>query len=250
MKQQLVLAAALLCVLCAGCTRNAQEAYPQVGTVSKDTINGVPCSIYLPDAYAERVPSGVAAFPVLYLQHGMDGTERDWPVKGHLLQWMDSMLRHGEVKEMVIIMPDNCPDLPSYDDELANATTGEWENGFAAFMAESERRYHISNKPSERAIAGLSMGGYHTMKIATLLDGQFNYVGMFSPATFENEAPRQADVFWIGIGKDDFLYDMVKGYRQWLDANQVTYTYYESDGGHDWPNWQDYFNRFLPLCFR
>lgn len=247
--KSMFIALMLFSAWCIGCTRTAQE-YPQVGTVVKDTINGVPCCVYLPDAYAERVAKqSELVFPVLYLQHGMEGTERDWTMKGHLVQLMDTMLHHGEVKEMVIIMPDNCLDLNDYDEELAKATSGEWENNFAHFMEESEQRYRISTQPSQRAIAGLSIGGYHTMKVATLLDGQFAYVGMFSPATLVNEAPKTADVLWIGIGKDDFLYDMVKEYRQWLDTNQIQYTYYESAGGHDWPNWQDYFCRFLPLCF-
>ena len=228
-----------------GCRHQAPEV--QVGNVQPDTILGVPCCVYLPSGYAER--SKTEVFPVLYLQHGMWGKETDWPEKGNLLGIMDSLLQAGKVKEMVIIMPDNCPSRPTYEEEKDNATNGEWEGHFAEFMAESESRYSISDRPCERAIAGLSMGGYHTMRVSSVLDGQFGYVGLFSAATFVNEAPSEPALLWVAIGNEDFLYEMSQEYRRWLEKNHREYTYYESAGGHDWPNWQDYLGRFLPLCF-
>ena len=240
MKQILYLSFVIL--LCIGCT--GKQPFPQAGTIHPDTINGVPCYVYLPDQVENQ-----KQYPVLYLQHGMWGNETDWSEKGNLVGIMDSLLRLGQVKEMVIIMPDNCPSKPTYEEELANATTGEWDAQFAAFMAEAEQKYPISHDPSQRALAGLSMGGYHTMMVSSVLDGQFDYVGMFSAATFVHRAPTRPRLFWIGIGKDDFLYESLQEYKNWLDANHVEYTYYESTGGHDWPNWQDYLGRFLPKCF-
>ena len=222
-----------------------QQAVKQAGTVERDTINGVPCCVYLPYAYDSHY-----TYPVLYLQHGMFGNEDDWTAQGNLVGIMDSLLKIDQVKEMVVIMPDNCPHRDTYEEEKDNATTGEWENHFAEFMAEAEKKYSISSNPAERAIAGLSMGGYHTMRVSYVLAGQFAYVGMFSPATFVHQAPADYKLFWLGIGNEDFLYEMVKEYRQWLELNHIEYTYYESAGGHTWPNWQDYITRFLPLLFQ
>lgn len=221
-----------------------QQTVKQAGTIEMDTIQGVPCCVYLPYAYNSKI-----TYPVLYLQHGMFGNEEDWIKQGNLVAIMDSLLKINAVKEMVVIMPDNCPHRPTFEEEKDNATTGEWENNFALFMAEAEHKYSISTDPSERAIAGLSMGGYHTMRVSYVLDGQFAYVGMFSPATFVHQAPTTPKVFWIGIGIEDFLYDSLQEYRKWLDTNHIEYTYYESTGGHTWPNWQDYITRFLPKLF-
>lgn len=226
----------------------AQETQ-QVGTVVRDTINGVPCVVYQPYK-GERLEVSGERYPVLYLQHGMWGNEFDWTEKGNLVGIMDSLLRAGQVREMVVIMPDNCPGRPTVEEEKANATDGHWEAQFADFMAEAERKYPISNEPSQRAIAGLSMGGYHTMMVSSTLDGQFGYVGMFSAATFVHRAPSEPALLWTAIGKTDFLYPSFKKYRRWLNAKHRPYTYYESKGGHEWPNWQDYIARFLPLCFK
>ena len=240
---------ALVSMVFAGCSPKPAEAL-QVGSIHRDTLCGVPCCVYVPYNYAERTSGKAEVFPVLYLQHGMWGNENDWHEKGNLLGIMDSLLQAGEVKEMVVIMPDNCPSRPTTEEEKANATNGQWENNFGRFMAEAESRYSISCYPGERAIAGLSMGGYHTMQVSHVLDGQFAYVGMFSAATFEHHAPTAPRLFWIAIGNEDFLYEPFLAYRQWLDSNHVEYTYYESAGGHTWPNWQDYLGRFLPKCFR
>jgi len=240
---------AALCLL-SGCRCDHAATPPQVGTVTPDTINGVPCYVYLPHDYAKRTSGKCAeVFPVLYLQHGMYGAEEDWTTQGDLLGIMDELLQAGQVKEMVIIMPDNCPHRPTAEEERANATNGEWENHFAQFMQDAESRYSIATDPARRAIAGLSMGGYHTMRVSSLLDGEFAYVGMFSAATFVHEAPTSPVLFWIAIGREDFLYDDHQKYRCWLDENHIEYAYYESTGGHTWPNWQDYLGRFLKRLF-
>ena len=237
-----------------------KEMQPQVGTVIYDTINQVPCRVYLPHGYAEAKE----VYPVLYLQHGMWSNEHDWIEQGHLLHWMDSLLQLGQVREMVIIMPDNCPHRETSEEERANAMSGEWIRHFADFMAETERKYNVSDEPSLRAIAGLSMGGFHSMHISHYLHGQFAYVGLFSPAirhphsdpafdNWEEEVRLQmqeSPVYWIAIGNEDFLYDNVQEYRQWLEANHIEYTYYESAGGHVWPNWEDYICRFLKILFK
>ncbi|MBR6493464.1 MAG: hypothetical protein IKT13_05960 [Paludibacteraceae bacterium] len=234
-------------IMMVGCCKQTPEV-KQVGTIERDTIMNVPCMVYLPYK-GERLEERGERFPVLYLHHGMWGNETDWTEKGNLLGIMDSLLQAGRVPEMVVIMPDNCPSYPTFEEEKAHATDGHWEGNFAQFMTEAESKYPIRSEPSQRAIAGLSMGGYHTMMVSSVLDGQFAYVGMFSAATFVHQVSSEPALLWTAIGKDDFLYESFTEYRRWLEQNHREYTYYESEGGHDWPNWQDYLGRFLPKCF-
>lgn len=257
--------AAVICAagILSSCSPKSAEPL-SAGTVIRDTIQGTPCCVYLPASYElSAVSHQLLEYPVLYLQHGMYGIEDDWTTQGRLVEIMDSLLHLGEVKEMVVIMPDNCPHRPTSDEERANAMSGEWESHFAAFMAESEAKYRISKDPSLRAIAGLSMGGFHTMHISHFLHGEFAYIGLFSPAirptashlvydNWENEVRTllaDEPLYWIGIGKEDFLYENVSEYRRWLEANHLEYTYYESAGGHTWDNWQDYICRFLKKLY-
>jgi enterochelin esterase family protein len=57
-------------------------------------------------------------------------------------------------------------------------------------------------------------------------------------------------LYWIGIGKDDFLYRNIQDYRAKLDAMGMPYTYRESEGGHTWKNWRVYLSEFVPRLFK
>lgn len=295
-------------------------AIPQpVGTLHRDTILGVPCQIYLPHNYAKRINPEKRGFPCLYLQHGMFGCEDDWSRSGHLLQWIDSLNREEMIAEMIIVMPDNflgsippeeraelmarpnvTPDGKPFeakpygqhhrkltkDQEMAYEMSGYWESHFPQFMTEVERKYWIDTRSKHRAIAGLSMGGFHSMQVSHFITGEFDYIGLFSPVlfpmtkytdlysregidtlmhqTYDLEAQRlvyngweddlrqmaqMPPYYYIAIGREDFLYEHVQGYRKWLEANNFEYVYYETDGGHTWKNWQDYLCHFLKACF-
>ncbi|MBV2223679.1 MAG: esterase, partial [Cloacibacterium sp.] len=120
---------------------------------------------------------------------------------------------------------------------------------------------------NSRAIAGLSMGGFHSLYISANYPKTFGYVGLFSPAVmppqnatseiYKNldeklkaQLNNQFKLYWIGIGKDDFLYKNVADFRQKLDGMNFKYQYVESTGGHTWSNWRTYLNDFLPLLFK
>lgn len=277
--------------------------------VKRDTLMGVPYTIYLPQNYYLQP---TVQFPCLYLQHGMFGNERDWLQDGWLKLTLDSLISHGLVREMVVIMPDNflgsLPDesrralmaapavSPAGDtldfshgtahwakltreEEQAYEMSGYWEEHFPAFMYACERKFRLEQTADSRAIAGLSMGGFHTMHISHYMPDAFGYVGLFSAVILPHREYSFADnsgfrrqqhygspvydswmkqvreqasyepVYWIGIGSDDFLYEQLTAYRQWLDKNNITYTYHESAGGHTWDNWRDYLLLFLPECF-
>ncbi|MCB0839451.1 MAG: glycosyl hydrolase, partial [Bacteroidetes bacterium] len=57
-------------------------------------------------------------------------------------------------------------------------------------------------------------------------------------------------LYWIAIGKDDFLYESVTTMRNELDSKNFVYTYRESTGGHTWSNWRIYLSEFAPMLFK
>jgi len=287
------------------------QAAKPVGTLHRDTILGVPCRVYLPSSYQEHVAKGTGFYPCLYLQHGMFGCEDDW-ANHRLIPIMDSLLKEEVVVEMVIIMPDNflgsippaerqklmeqpalTPDGKPFDtsvghwpkltrdQERAYEMSGYWEEHFDEFIDAVEKKYHVSPRCKNRAVAGLSMGGFHSFHLNHYWAGVFDYVGLFSPVilpqTYQGLYDKEVDgfvqqldyaspayrnwmdemrgqaslppAFWIGMGREDFLYGQLQQLRHWLDSNNYEYTYFESPGGHTWTNWQEYLQRFLKVCF-
>ncbi len=221
-------------------------------------------TVYLPAAY-----DGKKAFPVMYLLHGHGGDETAWGDLGRASQIMDNLIAEGKCVPMIVVMPNGNP--------TCNAAPGWWHEGMytpdgnafnqrgaKASMEESfmdivnfvDSHYKTVKKRSGRAVTGLSMGGGHTFGISRLYPETFDYYGLQSAAArvqqndakFNEQMSRlfssKPKLFWIAIGKEDFLIQQNNGLRQYLDAHNYPYEYYENDGGHIWRNWRIYLSMF------
>ena len=60
---------------------------------------------------------------------------------------------------------------------------------------------------------------------------------------------RGVALYWIAIGKDDFLYEENTKFRALLDDKGYEYEYVESEGGHTWRNWRHYLTTFVDKLF-
>jgi enterochelin esterase family protein len=110
------------------------------------------------------------------------------------------------------------------------------------------------------------MGGFHAMQISKRYPTMFYYVGLFSAAIFrgkegidiyeameerlKQQFAKGLSLYWIGIGRDDFLYQENVQYRELLDNLALPYIYHESDGGHTWRNWRWYLTEFSQMIFK
>jgi enterochelin esterase family protein len=130
-----------------------------------------------------------------------------------------------------------------------------------------EKAYRVKADKANRAIAGLSMGGFHSLHISRYYPNTFDYVGLFSAAILPNgnadaKVYQQVDetlkqqmdngyaLYWIGIGKTDFLYKNNVQFHEKLEAMGMPHTYLESEGGHVWKNWRIYLSEFVPQLFK
>jgi enterochelin esterase family protein len=111
------------------------------------------------------------------------------------------------------------------------------------------------------------MGGFHSLHVSRYYPETFDYIGLFSPAiladantsskvyddvdgTLKQQMENGYQLYWIGIGKTDFLYPNVVGYSKKLEKMGMPHTFRESEEGHIWKNWRTYLCEFLPLLFK
>jgi enterochelin esterase family protein len=122
-----------------------------------------------------------------------------------------------------------------------------------------ERTYRVIANKDSRAIAGLSMGGGHTLAATNAHPEVFSYVGVFSMGTSADvgdklEALKKAGVkfYYVGHGKDDPVVRVAQGQNlaAQLEKVGINYHYTESTGGHAWANWRIYLNEFAPSLFK
>jgi enterochelin esterase family protein len=149
---------------------------------------------------------------------------------------------------------------------MSGSMDGSFEHMFPTIVEWVDDHYRTHAKSESRAIAGLSMGGFHSMQISMEYPTMFDYVGLFSAAirrgkegvdiyeNFEEKFERQfelkPELYYIAIGEDDFLYDENVAYRKMLDERGFDYCYVESGGGHVWRNWRIYITEFAQLIFK
>lgn len=230
--------------------------------------------VYTPAGYDQ----GKQRYPVFYLLHGSGGDETAWLHQGQAAQVLDNLIASGQAVPMIVVMPNGNVDeqaAPGADQRGLVTPTfahkqwmeGSFESSFVDIMEYVDRHYRTDKRQSRRAIAGLSMGGYHSLYISANQPKDFGYVGLFSAAIrpmkgvespiYDNLEQKLAvqfgqdlKLYWMAIGKDDFLYEPNRLYRELLDRGGHRYTYVESTGGHEWRNWRHYLAQFVPLLFK
>lgn len=217
-------------------------------------------------------------YPVLYLLHGMGGDEEAWISLGRTAQILDNLIAQGKARPMIVVMPNGNASQEAAPGEssrgmvpptmqLPKTMEGSYEQAFPEIVKFIDKNYRTIKSKSGRAIAGLSMGGFHSLHISKQYPDMFNYIGLFSAAIMPNKEvsspiyenmegklkvqfDKNPALYWIAIGKTDFLYKANEEYRKLLDEKGYKYTYYESDEGHIWKNWRIYLTEFVPMLFR
>lgn len=231
-------------------------------------------TVYTPAAY-----DGKKRFPVLYLLHGIGGDEEAWMDLGRASQILDNLIASGQAEPMIVVMTNgniSQQAAPGYGPEgfvvpsmgLPKTMEGSFEAAFPEVVKFIDGKYRTIAKKSSRAIAGLSMGGFHSMQISKEYPDMFDYVGLFSAALsvggqqagspiYENvdqkvdtQFAKGLKLYWIACGNTDFLYQNNLNYMASLKERGHDYIYYETGGGHIWRNWRDYLSKFLPQLFK
>lgn len=243
--------------------------YPSVGLKMNRRV-----TIYTPAGYEQSNEK----YPVLYLLHGAGGDEESWATHGRAIQILDNLIAQGKAKPMIVVMPNgNVVQDAGYGYGkdgfykpqflLPQSMNGVYEANFMDIVSYVEKTFRVKNNKENRAIAGLSMGGFHTMHISRYYPNTFDYVGLFSAAiipredatgkvysnldeTLKIQKNNGFKLYWIAIGKDDFLYQANIDFKKKLDGIGLKYEYLETGEGHIWKNWRIYLAEFAPRLFR
>jgi enterochelin esterase family protein len=227
-------------------------------------------------------------YPVLYLLHGAGGDENAWSELGRAAQILDNLIAMGKAKPMLVVMTNGNPntaaapgewDFGMYQPSMGGGVqlpqaAASMDESFMDVVNFIEKNYKVAKNKANRAICGLSMGGGHSFAISKRYPTTFDYVGLFSAAVsvgqWGDRTPlidrmntnaefnqqmaalfaAKPKLYWIAIGKTDFLYQQNADLRKWLDSKGYPYTYRETDGGHIWRNWRIYLSEFAQMIFK
>jgi len=236
--------------------------------------------VYTPYGYADSKDK----YPVLYLLHGAGGDEDAWSTMGRACQILDNLIEKGLAKPMICVMPNGNPTqyaartlmIEEKPRDPNSQGTGMMGSDYPKSIVEDivpfiEKTYRVDARPKSRAIAGLSMGGAHTITTSLMYPGFFDYICPLSMGIgmrFGNNDTNQEEImktyetqfkalkkagyklYFLAVGDSDFLYESAKTLDKMLTDNGLKHTFFVTPGGHTWSNWRIYLNTFAPQLFK
>ena len=212
---------------------------------------------------------------MLYLLHGYSDSAIGWVDAGQANWILDSLIAQGKIQPMVVVMPRAYGTMRMITEGWSVWTPPytlpvENQNLFEQMMLKevlpmSEARYNIARDPAHRAIAGLSMGGGHSIHTGLNHPEVFAYVGAFSSAIVSPLAPRSTTeqtaagipdetyelafrdmvpnatkqapfkLFWLSCGTEDGLITVNRKFGAWTKQNvKGNVSINETSGMHTW----------------
>ncbi|MCB1224494.1 MAG: hypothetical protein KDK99_01675 [Verrucomicrobiales bacterium] len=214
--------------------------------------------VYTPPGYE----TGAERYPLLVLQHGHSDNFASWTTYGKAHWILDNLIAQGKAVPMIVVMLDGHPREESYGDGRSVANTEELKRDLLEVaLPMVERLYRVKPGRENRALAGLSMGGLHTMSIGMTSLESFAWLGSFSGAMPDAAVMRSAmedaagtnarlKLLWIACGEKDFLLEENQAMVAALEQAGVKHEWHLTEGAHQWWVWRKYLAEFAPRLFR
>jgi enterochelin esterase-like enzyme len=233
--------------------------------------------IYTPPGYDTNLDK---KYPVLYLQHGGGEDETGWVKQGMVDIILDNLIAQGKVLPMLIVMENSNAVKPGETGRnvMGGGAPGsnQWMSGPSAFkevllndlIPFVDKTFRTIPNRDNRAMAGLSMGGFLSVNTVFEYPETFGWLGAFSggmrltpdddlktlfngtlsdPEVFN----KKFKVFFQSIGTAEDPWPRVKLTNEILTKAGINNVYFESPGtAHEWLTWRRSLFAFAPLLFK
>jgi len=261
----------------------------QVLFPSKSTNTSRAANVYTPPGYEK----GNTKYPVLYLQHGWGENETSWVIQGKTGLIMDNMIAEGRIKPFIVVMtygmtntgmpirrPATPPPGGARPDTVNRRTpppgggmgaagvvtfgvTAGEPTGVGAFQTvlldelipyvDSHFRT-IANR-NNRAMAGLSMGGFETHTITLAKPDVFGYWGLLSGGNYnptELQGKTKPKHIFISYGSKEAngANGLPKVEADLKAAGYNVATYVSPGTAHEFQTWRRSLYEMAPLLFK
>lgn len=212
--------------------------------------------------------------PVVYLLHGGGGNYCDWSNYSDVAQYAE--------RGLILVMPEGAN---SYYTNAATRPQDRYEDYIVHdLIADVEARLPAATGRENRAIIGMSMGGFGAVKLALKHPELFVFAAGLSSAldvpsrTFSitrigqwrghraifgpwqgrvqkendpyvlarNVDPKRVPYLYLTCGDREGLLPANRQFAALLEEREFDYEFHEVRGGHNWTQWDEQ----LPDCFR
>jgi enterochelin esterase-like enzyme len=230
--------------------------------------------VYTPPAYSTN-----RKYPVLYLLHGIGGTDTEWTEACHANIIIDNLLAESKIQPMVLVFPDGNSSRSAADLAAGGGGAGAgagrggggrmgmdpWLTPFESDLLKDiipyvDAHYSVYTDRDHRGLAGLSMGGGQTLNIGLVHPETFAWVGGFSSAPDTKEppsalvpdpaVPKQLKLIWLACGNKDNLIRISQAVHGYLKENGVPHVWHVDGNAHDNTEWDNNLYLFSQRIFK
>lgn len=214
--------------------------------------------VYTPPTYDKNPDK---KYPVFYLISGTTDTEEVYFKVGRMNLILDNLIAEGKAKEMIIVLPYGNPSkyfpAGTFDFTKGDVFSKDLLNDLMPYV---EANYRTLNDRDSRAIGGFSRGGNQGLAFGLSNLDKFSYLCSYSSFTSKDipgvydkakKTNKKINLFWLGVGTDDFLYGNAKEYAEFLDSKGIRNIQEYTTGmfGHTWMNARYFLSETFPLLF-
>ncbi|MGE5797281.1 MAG: alpha/beta hydrolase-fold protein [Ignavibacteria bacterium] len=231
---------------------------------SKSTNTSRRAFVYTPPDYEKNLNQ---RYPVLYLQHGWGENEYGWPNQGKTNLIMDNLIASGKAKPFIIVMTYGMTndvkigglrnfDIKPFQTVLVDELIPYIDANFRT----------LTDQPN-RAMAGLSMGGFETRLITLNKLDTFSHIGLFSGGSISADDVKNTHGFkekvklvFVSFGSRE-IENMKNNTRgpfggdpqentKAIQQEGINANFYVSPNtAHEWQSWRRSLHEFAQLVF-
>lgn len=225
--------------------------------------------VYLPPGYAANTG---ARYPVLYLNHGGGEDDAKWtatdPDKGggHAHNILDNLIAAGKAKPMIVVMP-NTGGLASRNPPTPNQLDDCSREFLQDIIPYVDGHYRTKATRENRALAGLSMGGFVVMNTGLAHLDTFGELYVYSSGYFPEQLGAVEESFkavlqdpktneallrvplYMAEGETDIALKNGQATMSIFNRYGLRNFWVLSSGGHEWDNWRRYLWQTAQVMF-
>ncbi len=253
------------------------EKFQSFNLSSKLTGREMPYRVITPPEYNRA--NEAKRYSVIFLLHGLTGHYDNWTDKTKLAEYAAD-------HNFIIVTPEG--NNGWYTDSVSVANDKYESYIVKELIPEIDKTFRTIADRDHRAIAGLSMGGYGSIKFGMKYPEMFSLAGSFSGALgaagyseanasrigksmdaiygpMESETRKANDIFrmikdispekmkampflYIDCGTEDFLFKNNQDFVALLVEKKMPHEFRQLPGGHDWKFWNSQVKEFLEVA--
>lgn len=217
---------------------------------SKSTNTSRRAFVYTPAGYHRESSK---RYPVLYLQHGYCENETSWPLQGHANLILDNLIAEGKANPFIIVM------TYGMTNEIAFGGLRNFDiKPFQTVLVDELIPYIDANfrtlaNQENRAMAGLSMGGFETKMITMNKPDVFSHYALFSGGTYSPEDIKdhsKLKLVFLSCGSKERPDGIKKAVDELQKAGVNSVSYISEGTAHEFHTWRRSLHQLAQLLFK